>query len=384
MTPELILGYPISTLPKDESIRQIRNWLETEGNEKVFVCANPHSLVIADADPEFRAAIHGADLVTPDGAGIVLASRLRRGQIRERVTGSDIFYGLSRAVDQGVAGRPCRYFFLGSTPETLGKIEKKLTADYPGIVFAGAYSPPFKEVFSEADSRKMVDAVNAAKPDVLWVGMTAPKQEKWIHQHRDVIFPPDLNDPAQHLFTENALEIIRQENGLKLIDSIPNKIHQDPPLFVIHGKPAFTIDAQHLLIAGQNACLATGGTLRDGNNARIIDVFIGQHTPQNHTVDIIADDTRHGNTTSQIHQIVDDIACSAQAQILALHVNYLHRRFRRNTFRPSPDVFIQHQITHHQDIGAGQTCHKFFNQCTIHDLSRRSSTAAAKRGMLIS
>jgi N-acetylglucosaminyldiphosphoundecaprenol N-acetyl-beta-D-mannosaminyltransferase len=52
-------------------------------------------------------------------------------------------------------------------------------------VFAGAYSPPFKEVFSEADSRKMVDAVNAAKPDVLWVGMTAPKQEKWIHQHRD-------------------------------------------------------------------------------------------------------------------------------------------------------------------------------------------------------
>jgi N-acetylglucosaminyldiphosphoundecaprenol N-acetyl-beta-D-mannosaminyltransferase len=185
MTSELILNYPVTTLRKDGCIRKICGWLETEGNEKVFVCANPHSLVIADADPEFRAAIHGADLVTPDGAGIVLASRLRRGQIRERVTGSDIFYGLSRAVDQGVAGRPCRYFFLGSTPETLGKIEKKLTADYPGIVFAGAYSPPFKEVFSEADSRKMVDAVNAAKPDVLWVGMTAPKQEKWIHQHRD-------------------------------------------------------------------------------------------------------------------------------------------------------------------------------------------------------
>jgi len=185
MSSELILNYPISTFRMDECIRQIRDWLETDGSAKVFVCANPHSLVTADADPAFQAAIHGADLVTPDGAGIVLASRLRGGRIRQRVTGSDIFYGLSRAVDQGIsAGRPCRYFFLGSTPETLGRIEKKLAADYPGIVFAGAYSPPFREVFSAADSRKMVDAVNAARPDVLWVGMTAPKQEKWIHQHR--------------------------------------------------------------------------------------------------------------------------------------------------------------------------------------------------------
>jgi N-acetylglucosaminyldiphosphoundecaprenol N-acetyl-beta-D-mannosaminyltransferase len=181
---ESILGYPVSILRTDGCIHYISNWLESEGQAKVFVCANPHSLVMADTDPLFQAAIHGANLVTPDGAGIVLASRIRGGRIRERVTGSDIFYGLSRAMNQR-PGPPCRYFFLGSTPQILKHIEKKLAQDYPGIVFAGAYSPPFKNEFNESDSRKMVNAVNAAKPDVLWVGMTAPKQEKWIHQHRN-------------------------------------------------------------------------------------------------------------------------------------------------------------------------------------------------------
>ena len=179
---ENILDYSISTFPVSQCIDIICDWLNSSGDRKVFVCANPHSLVEAEYDAGFQQAIHGADLVTPDGVGIVIASKLLGGSIKERVTGSDIFWGLNaRLNDDG--GKS--YFFLGSTEETLQAIKEKMAVEYPNIRFAGSYSPPYKAEFSEEDSRKMVEAVNGAKPDVLWVGMTAPKQEKWVYQNKD-------------------------------------------------------------------------------------------------------------------------------------------------------------------------------------------------------
>jgi N-acetylglucosaminyldiphosphoundecaprenol N-acetyl-beta-D-mannosaminyltransferase len=179
---ELIIDYPVSCLSISQSLDLIANWLSNPADSKVFVCANPHSLVLAEDDPLFQQAIHAADLVTPDGAGIVLASKILGGDIRERVTGSDIFWGLSERLNKSGAWS---YFFLGSSEETLAKIKSKMAVDYPNIRFAGSYSPPYKPEFSEEESRKMVAAVNGARSDVLWVGMTAPKQEKWIYQHRD-------------------------------------------------------------------------------------------------------------------------------------------------------------------------------------------------------
>lgn len=179
---ETIIHYGVHSLTVEESVDLILQWLKNKDSCKVFVCANPHSLVEADKDKEFENAIKNADLVTADGTGIVLASRILGGRIRERVTGSDIFYGLSEALDRE-GGKS--YFFLGSTEKTLAAIEKKLAKDYPNIRFAGGYSPPYKPSFSQEENRLMIEAVNVAKPDVLWVGMTAPKQEKWINQHID-------------------------------------------------------------------------------------------------------------------------------------------------------------------------------------------------------
>ncbi len=179
---ENIVGYQVSVLDIKGSIAKIVAWLGSEEKRKIFVCANPHSLVQAESDVLFQQAIGVADLVTADGTGIVLASKVLGGRIRERVTGSDVFYGLSEELNRA-GGRS--YFFLGSTDKTLAAIEKKMADDYPNIRFAGSYSPPYKPSFSEEESRMMVEAINAAKPDVLWVGMTAPKQEKWIHEHID-------------------------------------------------------------------------------------------------------------------------------------------------------------------------------------------------------
>lgn len=179
---EMILGYPISTLPMDACLHSINTWIESDTHAKFLICANPHSIIQGKDDSEFQKAVFNADLVTPDGSGMVIASKLLGGTVRERVTGSDIFWGLSKLLNK-TGGRS--YFFLGSTDATLTAIKTKMAVEFPNINLVGAYSPPFKSIFSNDESRDMIEAVNAAKPDVLWVGMTAPKQEKWVYQNRD-------------------------------------------------------------------------------------------------------------------------------------------------------------------------------------------------------
>jgi N-acetylglucosaminyldiphosphoundecaprenol N-acetyl-beta-D-mannosaminyltransferase len=179
---ERILNYSISTNSADTCISDIVAWIENGNGGKYFVCANPHSLEVARKDAAFDLAIRNADLIVPDGIGIVIASKILGGAIRERVTGTDIFLGLSCVLNKETR---FSYFFLGSTDDNLKKIEEKMKRDFPGITVAGTYSPPFKPEFSDEDNRLMRDAVNRANPDLLWVGMTAPKQEKWIYQNRD-------------------------------------------------------------------------------------------------------------------------------------------------------------------------------------------------------
>jgi N-acetylglucosaminyldiphosphoundecaprenol N-acetyl-beta-D-mannosaminyltransferase len=178
---EKILGYPVSTSDCADCLAAIVRSIKTGEKGKYFVCANPHSLEVARRDPAFDLAIRNADLVVPDGIGIVLASKILGGGIRRRITGMDIFLGLSNELDRD-GGYSC--FFLGSVPENLDRIREKMGRDFPNIRVAGTYSPPFSPVFSDEDSRLMINAVNEARPDVLWVGMTAPKQEKWIHKNR--------------------------------------------------------------------------------------------------------------------------------------------------------------------------------------------------------
>ena len=179
---EELLGYSITTRSTHECVAQVLSWLDRGERNKFFACANPHALETAAQDPAVRAALEDADLLTPDGVGVIIASRLKGGVIRERVTGSSMFYGVMAALNQR-GGGSC--FFLGSSDEHLKEIQSKCEREYPNVRVAGSFSPPFKPVFSEQDNLAMIQAVNKAAPDVLWVGMTAPKQELWISAHRN-------------------------------------------------------------------------------------------------------------------------------------------------------------------------------------------------------
>lgn len=144
-----------------------------------LACINPHSYVLTKHDAAFACALRAADWLIPDGVGIVVASKLQRGTIRHRVTGSDIFMGLMPKLDQ----RGRRVFFLGSSPATLDAIRARVSRDFPAVQIAGMYSPPYKETFSQEETDAMVNMINASQVDVLWVGLTSPKQDLWLHEN---------------------------------------------------------------------------------------------------------------------------------------------------------------------------------------------------------
>ncbi len=182
LEPEDIIGYPVSKSSIDEIVAEVTGYLVSDDSRcRYFSCLNPHAVEMAAEDQWFQQALLGSDFLTPDGIGIVHASRLLRGELRRRVTGMDVFLGVTQAMQD--RGGSC--FFLGSTEETLLKIRERMRVDYPDVVVAGTYSPPFKPEFSADDNQAMIDAINDSGAEVLWVGLTAPKQEKWLHQHRD-------------------------------------------------------------------------------------------------------------------------------------------------------------------------------------------------------
>ncbi len=141
---------------------------------------NQYSYIIAEKDPEFKKALKEADLLLPDGIGIVVAAKLLEGKKIKKIAGADLHHYLLQKLDS--EGGSC--FYLGSSEKTLGAIKKRLDEEFPSIK-SGFYSPPYKPQFTEEDNAGMIEAVNSFKPDVLFVGMTAPKQEKWSDDHKN-------------------------------------------------------------------------------------------------------------------------------------------------------------------------------------------------------
>lgn len=139
---------------------------------------NAHSFNTVHTDKDFQNAILNSDVLLPDGISVVLAKRLLTGEKIKKIAGADLFlYEMERL--NSIGGK-C--FFLGSSESTLQLICTKAAKEYPDINLV-CYSPPYKSEFSEEDNRTMIEAVNNFEPDVLFVGMTAPKQEKWAHKH---------------------------------------------------------------------------------------------------------------------------------------------------------------------------------------------------------
>ena len=142
------------------------------------LCLNPHSFVVADSDPVFKASLANADLLVPDGVGVKIGAKILGVEVKERITGYDVFED-AMAILNDIKGS---VFFIGGSEDTLDKISKRLSIEYPDVVLAGAMSPPFVSSLSDSVNENILGILQKVRPDILWVGMTAPKQEKWIYQ----------------------------------------------------------------------------------------------------------------------------------------------------------------------------------------------------------
>lgn len=151
---------------------------EITSSKKLITTLNAHSYNTVKKDPVFREALQASDILLPDGISVVLAAHLLQGKKIKKIAGDDLFrYEMQRT--QSIGGK-C--FFLGSSETTLNLIKERAQKEFPGLQVY-CYSPPYKPQFTEEDNLAMIDAVNKVEPDVLFVGMTAPKQEKWAFAH---------------------------------------------------------------------------------------------------------------------------------------------------------------------------------------------------------
>jgi len=139
---------------------------------------NAHSFNTSLDDNDFKKALKNSYVLLPDGISVVLAKRMLTGEKIHKIAGADLFfYEMNRL--NAINGK-C--FFLGSSEEILRLIRVRAAKEYPNVELY-TYSPPYKEEFSEEENKLMIEKVNLFQPDVLFVGMTAPKQEKWAYQH---------------------------------------------------------------------------------------------------------------------------------------------------------------------------------------------------------
>jgi N-acetylglucosaminyldiphosphoundecaprenol N-acetyl-beta-D-mannosaminyltransferase len=177
---EAIIDIGVTTLSFDVLIENVCEYIVSEKGQKIIVCANPHSIIMAKKDEEFFNALNNADVCLPDGTGVLLASKIMGGKIKKRIAGPDFFMKFTEyASGNGIA---LRYFFLGSTETNLLKIKGKMEDMFPHVSVSGAYAPPMGD-WADDENEKITNLIDNSGANVLWVGLGAPKQEKWINQN---------------------------------------------------------------------------------------------------------------------------------------------------------------------------------------------------------
>lgn len=176
-----ILGTRIAVTSMERTLAYLKTHLEAlRGN---YICvSNVHTTVMAYENEAYRRIQNGGAMALPDGAPLSVYSRKHGFLDAQRVTGPDLMVELLKVSRQ----EGYRHFFYGATDKTLEAMRAAMERDYPGARIAGMYAPPFRALRPEEDE-EVVRLINQAKPDFIWVGLGAPKQEQWMYDHRGLL-----------------------------------------------------------------------------------------------------------------------------------------------------------------------------------------------------
>lgn len=174
-----VLGVSISKITMEEATRKIREFVRSDSFHSIYT-PNPEIIMLAKNDPEFHQILEEADLVVPDGIGVVIASRIKKGEkLPERVAGYDLVQNtMKEAVKEGY-----KYYFFGSKPGISEKAAEKMREAYPGIQIVGTHDGYFKP----EDEAQIIEDINASGANILLVALGAPRQEKWIEANKHLL-----------------------------------------------------------------------------------------------------------------------------------------------------------------------------------------------------
>ncbi|HUG85466.1 MAG TPA: WecB/TagA/CpsF family glycosyltransferase [Euzebya sp.] len=172
-----VLGVGVSAVSLSDAVDEIARWVSAR--EQHYVCVTGvHGVMESQRDPELLRIHNGSGLTTPDGMPMVWAGHRAGARWMTRVYGPDLMLALcDRAVGEG-----WRSFFYGGKPGVPELLQERLQERVPGLEVVGCYSPPFRPLSPEEDA-DVVARINAAKPDLLWIGLSTPKQERWMAAH---------------------------------------------------------------------------------------------------------------------------------------------------------------------------------------------------------
>jgi N-acetylglucosaminyldiphosphoundecaprenol N-acetyl-beta-D-mannosaminyltransferase len=181
-----ILGVEVSAINMEMALHTIEDWIARR--ESHYVCVTGvHGVMESQRDEEVRRIHNAAGLVTPDGMPLVWLGRLMGFSHVERVYGPDLMLALcARSVTQGY-----RHFFYGGAPGVAETLALRLQSRFPSLQVSGTYSPPFRPLTPEEDVA-VIRCINAVQPDIVWVGVSTPKQECWMIEHVGRLCAPVL------------------------------------------------------------------------------------------------------------------------------------------------------------------------------------------------
>jgi N-acetylglucosaminyldiphosphoundecaprenol N-acetyl-beta-D-mannosaminyltransferase len=181
-----ILGVGINAMTMTQALAQISTWIESRAREYVCVCT-VHTIMECQRAPTMRRAVNGASLATPDGMPLVWLGRRWSTVEVSRVYGPDLLLALCQhSLELGY-----RHYFYGGAAGVPEQLAATLQNRFPGLNVVGAYSPPF-HLLTPTENEQIIQQINAAAPDIVWVGLGTPKQDMWMFTHRVALTAPVL------------------------------------------------------------------------------------------------------------------------------------------------------------------------------------------------
>ncbi|MBT8199855.1 MAG: WecB/TagA/CpsF family glycosyltransferase, partial [Acidimicrobiia bacterium] len=181
-----VLGVGVSAINMEMAVVEIARWIEHGRREYVCV-TGVHGVMESQDDPGLKRIHNESGLTTPDGMPMVWAGHKAGAEHMSRVYGPDLMLEISEfGVEKG-----WKHFYYGGSEEIPALLAEKMSERFPGIDIVGTFSPPFRPL-TEDESQKIVEMINGSGADLVWVGLSTPKQERWMAAHRDQLRAPAL------------------------------------------------------------------------------------------------------------------------------------------------------------------------------------------------